>query len=149
FIVSSYIYRGTVVRCFRSFVFLQLVYFTFFLISCKFSHHDERESFSGLHSYDKLNNRDLVVTRYRLMKPSNSHIVMSSVRKLLPDPSTATKSGQIVYIALLCGTKCGQQQNTVVTDDRRLMTQYMDVTASGRGRPSPYIKACPFPQEIK
>ncbi|PSN48831.1 hypothetical protein C0J52_05122 [Blattella germanica] len=42
-----------------------------------FSHHDERESFSGLHTYDTRNNRDLVVARHRLTKTSNSHIVMS------------------------------------------------------------------------
>ncbi|PSN56471.1 hypothetical protein C0J52_08348 [Blattella germanica] len=42
-----------------------------------FSHHDERESYSGLHTYDTRNDRDLVVPRQRLVKTSNSHIVMS------------------------------------------------------------------------
>ncbi|PSN57703.1 hypothetical protein C0J52_00295 [Blattella germanica] len=42
-----------------------------------FSHYDERESFSGLHTHDTRNNRDLVVPRHRLAKTSNSHIVKS------------------------------------------------------------------------
>ncbi|PSN57220.1 hypothetical protein C0J52_05018 [Blattella germanica] len=50
------------------YIFSNLVYM--------FSHHDERESFSGLQTYDTRNNRDLVVPN-RLAKTSNSHIFMS------------------------------------------------------------------------
>ncbi|PSN56282.1 hypothetical protein C0J52_00368 [Blattella germanica] len=51
------------------FIFTNLVYM--------FSHYVERDSFSGLHTHDTRNNRDLVVPRHRLAKTSNSHIVMS------------------------------------------------------------------------
>ncbi|PSN57451.1 hypothetical protein C0J52_08011 [Blattella germanica] len=52
-----------------------------------FSHYDEQESFSGLHTHDTRNNRDLAVPRHRLAKTSNSHIVMSIelFNKLLRD----------------------------------------------------------------
>ncbi|PSN53852.1 hypothetical protein C0J52_09968 [Blattella germanica] len=40
-----------------------------------FSHYDERNSFSGLHTHDTRNNRDLVVPRHILAK--TSHIAMS------------------------------------------------------------------------
>ncbi|PSN55529.1 hypothetical protein C0J52_18015 [Blattella germanica] len=51
------------------YIFTNLVYM--------FSHYDERDWFSGLHTHDMRNNRDLVVPRHRLAKTSNSHIVMS------------------------------------------------------------------------
>ncbi|PSN45502.1 hypothetical protein C0J52_22163 [Blattella germanica] len=51
------------------YIFTNLIYM--------FSHHDERDSFSGLHTHDTRNNRDLVVPRHGLAKTSNSHIVRS------------------------------------------------------------------------
>ncbi|PSN54141.1 hypothetical protein C0J52_09451 [Blattella germanica] len=51
------------------YIFTNLIYM--------FSHYDERDSFSGLHTNDTRNNRDLVVPRHRLAKTSNSHFVMS------------------------------------------------------------------------
>ncbi|PSN53530.1 hypothetical protein C0J52_13233 [Blattella germanica] len=41
-----------------------------------FSHYDEPKSFSGLHTHETRNNRDLVVPRHRSAKTSNSHIVI-------------------------------------------------------------------------
>ncbi|PSN57488.1 hypothetical protein C0J52_08030 [Blattella germanica] len=49
----------------------------FYYLIYMFSHYDERDSFSGLHTHDTRNNRDLVVPRHRLAKTSKSHIVMS------------------------------------------------------------------------
>ncbi|PSN51851.1 hypothetical protein C0J52_04733 [Blattella germanica] len=62
------------------FIFTNLVYM--------FSHYDERDTFSGLHTHGTRNNRDLVVPRHRLAKTSNSHI--SKVKTILLNNSFYT-----------------------------------------------------------